>query len=392
VTILAHGAGGLVHAGMLVAWIVLVLLMGRGQLRIRGRWAWHRLELTDRLVEVLVGHRTRTVQQPRERWHVDEDARLDELIEVSRALDVSAARLIVSAPQGWAAVGLAGLLPAFVAGVASPASLGIGVGGVLLAHASFARFAEGIRQLCDATLAYRRVDALLVAARRPSHEPGAVRLRPSALEEPAGSEGEPLLELVDGSFRYPRGSQPVLRRCGLSVRRGEHLLLEGESGCGKSTLAAVLAGLRELDSGLLLARGLDRRTLGQDQWHRIVTLVPQFHDNHVFTATLAFNLLLARRWPPTLADLAEATELCHELGLGELLQRMPMGIEQPVGEAGWRLSHGERHRVFLARAILQEPLIIIFDESFSALDAETQALAMAAARQRVETIVVIAHV
>ncbi|MCB1807524.1 MAG: hypothetical protein KDJ99_20950, partial [Candidatus Competibacteraceae bacterium] len=63
---------------------------------------------------------------------------------------------------------------------------------------------------------------------------------------------------------------------------------------------------------------------------------PQFHENHILTETLAFNLLMGRRWPPAEQDLQEAETLCEELGLGDLLRRMPAGLHQMVGESGWQ--------------------------------------------------------
>ncbi|HYZ84617.1 MAG TPA: ATP-binding cassette domain-containing protein [Bryobacteraceae bacterium] len=118
---------------------------------------------------------------------------------------------------------------------------------------------------------------------------------------------------------------------------------------------------------------------------------PQFQENHVLTGTLAFNLLLGRRWPPLPEDREEAETVCRELGLGPLLDRMPAGLLQPVGETGWQLSYGERCRLFLARALLQSADLVILDESFGALDSETLDQAMACARRRSQTLMVIAH-
>lgn len=118
---------------------------------------------------------------------------------------------------------------------------------------------------------------------------------------------------------------------------------------------------------------------------------PQFHQNHVYAERLAFNLLLGRPWPPLPADIEAALELCVELGLGPLLDRMPGGLYVRVGETGWQLSHGERSRLFLARALLRGAPVVLLDESFGALDPATLRLAMATARKRARALVVVAH-
>ena len=136
---------------------------------------------------------------------------------------------------------------------------------------------------------------------------------------------------------------------------------------------------------------LDRRTLGADAWRRRIAAAPQFHENHILTGPLAFNLLLGPAWPPAPEDLTDAAAICRELGLGPLLRRMPSGILQIVGETGWQLSQGERSRVFLARALLQRSEMVILDESFATLDPETLRRAMECALQRARTLMVVAH-
>ena len=107
--------------------------------------------------------------------------------------------------------------------------------------------------------------------------------------------------------------------------------------------------------------------------------------------TLAFNLLLGRGWPPGEGDVAAATAVCRELGLGPVLERLPSGLETRVGEAGWELSEGEASRVCVARALLQEPEMLILDESLAPLDPESRVRVLAAVERRVRTLVVIAH-
>lgn len=162
-------------------------------------------------------------------------------------------------------------------------------------------------------------------------------------------------------------------------------------GAGNSTLASLLAGLRTPEEGLLLPHGLDPATLGERRWRKALATAPQFHDNHIFANSLAFNLLMARGWPASPLDRQDAGDLCEELGLGELVATMPSGLDQVVGESGWQLSHGERSRVFLARALLQNAEVVVLDESFAALDPDTFLRCLEVAERRARTLVVIAH-
>jgi ATP-binding cassette subfamily B protein len=89
--------------------------------------------------------------------------------------------------------------------------------------------------------------------------------------------------------------------------------------------------------------------------------------------------------------LQEAEALCDELGLRDLLNRMPAGLLQMVGETGWQLSHGERSRLFLARALLQRAEVVVLDESLAALDPATSRRVMDCVRSGADTLVVVAH-
>jgi ABC-type multidrug transport system fused ATPase/permease subunit len=100
---------------------------------------------------------------------------------------------------------------------------------------------------------------------------------------------------------------------------------------------------------------------------------------------------MGRSWPPTWEDLGEASAVCEELGLNSLLARMPGGMDQMVGETGWQLSQGERSRLFLARAILQQSRMVILDESFAALDPENLRQSLECALRRSKTLMLVAH-
>jgi ATP-binding cassette, subfamily B, bacterial len=312
-------------------------------------------------------------------------------LERSAAMDRTAVWLMAVVPRGWLILGLLGLAPAFVAGRGSSAALAVGLGGMLLAYRAFDKLATGMWHVAGAMIAWEQVAPLLKAAARPDVA-GSPAFAFTPVSSPGSSDSAPIvLEAHELVFRYRDHGAPVLWGCNIRIRAGDRLLLEGSSGGGKSTLASLLSGLRAPESGLLLLRGLDRQTLVDEGWRRRVVAAPQFHDNHVLTETFAFNLLMGRRWPPQPDDIAVAERLCRELGLDDLLSRMPAGLWQLVGETGWQLSHGERRRLYVARALIQEADLVILDESFAALDPETLRRALRCVLERAPTLLVIAH-
>ena len=385
IAILAVGAGGRPHALLLVGWLALVLLIGWQYYERRLGWTTTRVDLTNDMVERMLGHRTRLVQEPPERRHVEEDGQLEGSIEAARRMDASEVALRVVGGHGWLLAGIAGLGAAFVGG-ASNVALATGVGGVLLAHQALRKLVAGFTQLAGAAIGWRSTRPLFAAASR-AENPSP----PEMTDRAVAGAGAAILDAHDITYRYRQEGRAALMNCSVQVRDGDRLLLEGPSGGGKSTLAAVLAGIRSPESGVLLLDGFDPHLLGSEEWRRRVVLAPQFHENHLLSASLAFNLLMGRRWPPAHEDLRDAESICRELGLGSLLAKLPGGLFQLVGETGWQLSHGERSRVFIARALLQEPTVLILDESFGALDPESLRLAMQCVRKRARAVLVIAH-
>lgn len=383
--VLGVGAGGWLHVLLLVGWVGLAVILGWVHFRRRRKWTTARLDMTNDLIERMVGHRTRLAQELTERWHDGEDQAVERYLTQSETMD-RAAVMQSGIARGWLFVALLGLSPAFVAGVAAPAALAVSLGGMLLAYRALAKLAASLSSLMSAAIAWRQVAPLLQAAAR-CEEAGSLLAEVGHESRESGA----VIEAHDLTFRYRERGEPVLRGCSLRIEAGDKLLLEGSSGGGKSTLASMLTGLRAPESGLLLAGGLDYQTLGASGWRRRVVSAPQFHENHVFTGTFAFNLLMGLNWPPRAADFIEAEKVCRQLGLGEVLDRMPAGLLQMVGETGWQLSHGERSRLFLARALLQESELVILDESFAALDPETLSQCLKTALDRAKTLLVIAH-
>jgi ATP-binding cassette subfamily B protein len=417
--VLGAGAGSWGLVLLLLGTVGVTALLGLRYYRRRRSWTNERLEMTNDLVERMLGHRTRLAQEARGRWNDGEDQALERYLRASEDLDGRTAALQVLVPRGWFVVALLGLAPTFLAGNRSTAALAVGIGGILLAYRAFGSLVQGLEKLAAAAIAWERVQLFWRAATRrepigqpdlavpaPSHptlsptrggkrgvrRAGATpELLPASNGVHAPVQGCVLLDARDLVFRYRDRGGPVLQGVTVQIRSGDRLLLEGPSGGGKSTLAALLAGARLPESGLVLFGGLDRDTLGAERWRRRIVIAPQFHENHVLMGTFAFNVLLGRGWPPRPGDLETADQTCRALGLGELLDRMPAGMQQVVGETGWQLSHGEKSRLYLARALLQDADVIILDESFAALDPATLRQCLTCVLETSPTLLVIAH-
>lgn len=378
--VLALAAGGWAHSALLAAFLVLLALTAFFQYRRQLAWTGSRLELSDSLIERMIGHRTRLVQQSADAEGPRDHAQLSRYGRSSADLDRLTLWQDVALGHGWMLASLLVLAPALMSFAQGPGAVAAALGGTLLAHGAYRQLLGGLDDLIGASVAFEQVRPLLRSRSGDASLGATPRVdRPDTLR----------LEKV--GYRYDSNARPVLESVDLHLSPGDRMLIEGTSGCGKSTLLDVLGGLRSPDKGLRLLGGLDRQTWGHQGWTRGVALVPQFHQNHLFSESLAFNLLMGRRWPAEPEDLELAEKICRELGLGDLLDRLPSGLSQLVGETGWDLSHGERGRVFLARALLQDAPLVLLDESFAALDPESLQLAHACADRRAKTLVVVAH-
>ncbi len=388
--VLTQGAGGGVHALVLFAFIVVMIAIQFNYYRKKRAWVRNYRATTNSLVERLIGHRTRLAQQDPREWHTDEDAELDRYINLTTRFDRSFVP-VGPLPWLWLVVGLAGLLPPFLFGTITLTSLAIALGGILLAYNAFTTIVGGVSTLVNSVIASEQVIPLFDAAARYAPISPTVLAQSWRDEKPIATRAEPVLCARNLTFRYRANGRAVLREIDLDIFAGDRLLLEGPSGGGKTTLAAVLAGLRVPEMGLVMLRGFDQQNVESQVTPRRVAMAPQFHENYIFNATFGFNLLLGRRWPATDQDFADATEICGELGLDELLSRMPLGMHQIVGESGWQLSHGERSRVYITRVLLQNADLVILDESFGALDPENLRDALQTTLKRAPTLLVIAH-
>ena len=217
----------------------------------------------------------------------------------------------------------------------------------------------------------------------------------SAPELPTGSEdGESddsaelsaSVALEDVVFSY-EADQPVLRGVSFRVEPGTMTAIVGPSGCGKTTIARLIARFYDVDSGVVSVGDRDVRSWDTAKLMAQLSLV--FQDVYLFDDTLEANVRVGR---PD-ASAAEIEEAARLSGVDEIVARLPLGWDTPVGEGGRALSGGERQRVSIARALLKDSPIVLFDEATSALDPENEHRVTAAMDKlrRNATLIVIAH-
>jgi ATP-binding cassette subfamily B multidrug efflux pump len=180
------------------------------------------------------------------------------------------------------------------------------------------------------------------------------------------------VELDDVTFRYPGAKHPVLSGISLRVEPGRTTAIIGSTGAGKSTLVQLVARLFDASEGIVRAGGVDVRDLDPDLLWGSIGYVPQLA--HLFTGTVASNLRFGN---PDATDqqLWAALEIAQADGF---VQSMPDGLQSPINQGGTNVSGGQRQRLSIARALVAEPGIYLFDDSFSALDLATDARLRAA--------------
>ncbi|MER3492002.1 MAG: ABC transporter ATP-binding protein [Mastigocladus sp. ERB_26_2] len=221
------------------------------------------------------------------------------------------------------------------------------------------------------------------------------------LQEPSGVDAVGLLEKrqPDSAYQFTGKvefshvsfgydpQRPVLQDINLLIEPYQTVALVGRSGSGKSTLVKLLLRYFEPNEGQILIDGQDIRTLDVGNYRRRLAIVHQEVD--VFNGTVLDNLKYGR---PDVS-LEQVEEACRIARLDEVIQHLPQGYYTVAGERGVRLSGGQRQRLGIARALLVEPDVLIFDEATSSLDYESERSIQLAMRslQGTRTTIVIAH-
>jgi len=195
------------------------------------------------------------------------------------------------------------------------------------------------------------------------------------------------VELRNVEFRYPGAEQPVLCDIGLEARPGEVTAIIGGTGSGKTTLLSLIPRLFDVTGGAVLIDGVDVRELDPDTLSAAIGLVPQ--KPYLFSGTVASNLRYGKP-DATEAELWRALEIAQAR---EFVERMEGQLDAKIDQGGTNVSGGQRQRLAIARAVVHQPVIYLFDDSFSALDYATDAALRAAlaAETAQATVIIVAQ-
>jgi HlyB family type I secretion system ABC transporter len=175
------------------------------------------------------------------------------------------------------------------------------------------------------------------------------------------------IELRGVSFKYGGPEAPdILKDITLELPPGRMIALVGRSGSGKTTLVKLIAGLFEPTEGTIYFDNVDLKTLHYRDLRQHIGMVLQ--ENHMFSDTIARNISFGDPEP----DLDRVLAAAQAAAAHELIMRLPLGYETKIGESGLLLSGGQKQRIAIARAIYNNPPVLIFDEATSALDTESE--------------------
>lgn len=217
-----------------------------------------------------------------------------------------------------------------------------------------------------------------------------IDIHPTVIEKPEArkiGKLEGKIEFKDVSFSYEPGQDRVLDRINLTIKPGEVVALVGRSGAGKSTLVNLIPRFYDPQEGKILIDGYDLTDLKLESLRSKLGIVPQ--ETMLFSGTVRENIAYANPDAP----LEEIIRVAKMANAHDFVSELPEGYDTLVGERGVRLSGGERQRLAIARALLRNPKILIFDEATSSLDTESEKLVQEAMNRLLSgrTTIIIAH-
>lgn len=221
---------------------------------------------------------------------------------------------------------------------------------------------DPVRKLAKVSMRFQRAEAAAARIFELQDQPQEKRT-PGA---PALPRHRRSIEFRDVRFRYPRASEDALADINVTIEAGESVAIVGPNGCGKTTLVSLVPRLLDPTEGELLVDGRPVAEASIRSLRRQIALVTQ--ETVLFHATIAENISYGLRRP----DRDDVLDAARKAYVDEFVREMPDGYETMVGEHGATLSGGQRQRIAIARAILRDPAILIFDEATSQIDADSE--------------------
>ena len=177
--------------------------------------------------------------------------------------------------------------------------------------------------------------------------------------------GKTILEFRNVDFSYPGGEERALSGISFTAEPGKTTAVIGSTGSGKSTLVNLIPRFYDVTGGEILLNGVDVRRLKQEDLRRRIGLVPQ--KASLFSGTVASNL----RYGDESAGEEKLNEVCETAQVMDFIREGESGFERPVSQGGSNFSGGQKQRLSIARALVKPADVLIFDDSFSALDFKT---------------------
>jgi ATP-binding cassette subfamily B protein len=195
---------------------------------------------------------------------------------------------------------------------------------------------------------------------------------PAVPAQPSAADRRGHVEFQDVTFQYPGAEEPALTGVSFTAHPGEVTAIIGGTGSGKSTLAGLIPRFYDVNEGCVLVDGVDVREMTQEDLRARIGFVPQ--KAVLFTGTVAANIRYGRE-EATDEEVRHAAEVAQAI---EFVEALPEKFASPVAQGGGNLSGGQKQRLSIARAIVRQPDVYVFDDSFSALDYVTDAKLRAA--------------
>ena len=267
----------------------------------------------------------------------------------------------ISAFLEWVALGAVATVLAVGGWMVTSGAMGLGTLTTFILYSQrlfdpLRQLAERFTQIQGGLTAVERIGELLEKPLEIVESPDARPLVDSGL-------GEVIFEDVNFSYRP---DEPILRNLSFRIAPGEHVALVGPTGSGKSTVIRLLCRLYEPQSGRILLDGRDIRSIPIEDLRQQLGVVLQ--DTFLFSGNVADNLRLNR----PISD-QRLQDVCSELGLDVLLERLPQGLQTVLRERGGNLSSGERQLLAVARVAIRNPTVLVMDEATAFMDPSTEA-------------------